>query len=160
MGYASNDAPATPTPNPNPDGTDVTIYSELSPGQCSTMGFDWENLSKLLYKMTWANYKDTQIKYVTEIFTQFATLGKSALARSAASCDPKTAGVVPCNFLYFPHNEHRCQLVKRLAKIFADVAKNCNQAWKTQYGSKMNYLLQNNKSGKQGKACERVVWLN
>ena len=74
----------------------------------------------------------------------------------------RKAGVVPCNFLYFPHKvrhyqinlvqeiisiyvqclrilllkhkalflqEHRCQLVKRMARIFADVAKHCNKAW-------------------------------
>ena len=125
------------------------------------MGFDWENLNKILYKFKWATgNKDLQIQYVNEIFAQFAKLGKSALARSGPSCDAKLAGVVPCKLLYFPHPEHRCQLVKRMAKIFADVAQHCNSSWQSLFGQKMNYLLQNNKSGKQGAACERVKWLN
>jgi hypothetical protein len=159
--YAQDQAVAEPTKNPNPDGLDVSIYSEISPGQCSVMGYDWENLNKMLYKFKWASgNKNLQIQYVNEIFKQFATLGKSALARSGPSCDPKLAGVVPCNILYFPHTEHRCQAVKRMAKVFHDVAQHCNSSWKTLFGGKMNYLLQNNKSGKHGAACERVVWLN
>ena len=46
------------------------------------MGFDWENLSKMLYKMSWVTYnKDQQVEMVKEIFDQFASLGKSALTR-------------------------------------------------------------------------------
>jgi hypothetical protein len=148
-----------PTKSSLPTGIDVSIYTELQDGECSLMGFDWENLQKMLAKMEWSQYKETNKRYVNEIFTQFATLGKSALARSGPACDARKAGVVPCNFLYFPHKEHRCQLVKRMAKIFADVVKHCNTAWKTQYGNMMNYLLQQNKSGKQGAACDKVKWL-
>lgn len=158
--YSSqNNDVAIPTRSPNPSGIDVTIYSELQDGECALMGFDWENLAKMLAKMEWSTYKDTNKRYVSEIFKQFATLGKSALARSGPMCDPRMAGVVPCTLLYFPHKEHRCQLVKRMAKIFADVAKHCNNAWKTQYGQMMNYLLQQNRAGKQGAACEKVIWL-
>ena len=46
------------------------------------MGFDWENLSKMLYKMSWVTYnKDQQVEMVKEIFDQFSSLGKSALTR-------------------------------------------------------------------------------
>ena len=151
---------AEPTKNPKPSGLDVSIYSELSDGECSLMGFDWENLQKMLYKMTWSSAKAVNQGYVKTIFGQFATLGKSALARSGPMCDPKKAGVVPCKYLYFPHTEHRCQLVKRTARIFNDVLKHCNTAWKEKYGAMMNYMLQTNKSGKDGKACEKVKWLN
>lgn len=58
-----------------------------------------------------------------------------------------------------PKKEHRCQLVQRLARIFSEVVKNCNSAWKSLYGDMMNSLLQNNQSGRQGKACEPVKYL-
>ena len=46
------------------------------------MGFDWENLNKMLYKMSWVTYqKEQQVEMVKSIFDQFANLGKSALTR-------------------------------------------------------------------------------
>jgi hypothetical protein len=113
-----------------------------------------------MYKFKWGYDKSTAQKYVTNIFAQFSTLGKSAaLARAGPSCDEKLAGKVPCKLLYFPHTEHRCQLVKRMASIFADVTQHCNAAWKNIYGPQMNWLLRWNQKGKQDGVCDAVRWL-
>jgi len=90
---------------------------------------------------------------------EFASLGKAALARALNQCDVKKAGVVPCNLLYFPHSEHRCQLVQRLEKVYDDVSQHCNAAWKNTFGGKMQTLLTNNMAGKGGNACPDITWL-
>lgn len=149
-----------PTGRPDKTGLDIDIYADLGDGQCALMGFDWENEAKLMYKFKWGYDKSTAQKYVTNIFAQFSTLGKSAaLARAGPSCDEKLAGKVPCKLLYFPHTEHRCQLVKRMASIFADVTQHCNAAWKNIYGPQMNWLLRWNQKGKQDGVCDAVRWL-
>lgn len=61
-----------------PDGTDISIYSRLAPGQCSVMGFDWENQEKLVRSMQWS--KDPQVfsNLVRQIMKEFAVLGKAS----------------------------------------------------------------------------------
>ena len=43
---------------------------------------------------------------------------KAALTRSNQQCDMRRAGVVDCSLLYFPHSEARCQLIKRLSRVY------------------------------------------
>ena len=57
------------------------------------------------------------------------------------------------------NNDFRCQLVKRLGKIYEAVAANCNTAWERKYGDMVNYLIANNQAGYAGAACEPVVYL-
>ena len=123
------------------------------------MGFDWENTGKLISSMEWSLNPTLNINLSKQILTEFASLGKRVLGRGANMCNPEKAGAVPCNLLYFPHSDHRCQIVQRLGKIFDDVAMNCNADWRRIYGDKMNTLIQNNQSGRQNKPCEDVKWL-
>ena len=148
-----------PTASANPDGLNTDIYTELTPGQCSVMGFEWENMAILSKKMIWSSNVEQNQYFVVQIIGQFQYLGKKAIGRGQPQCDISKAGIVPCNILYFPHLEHRCQAVKRLAKIFADVAQHCNSSWKKLYGDMMNALLQNNTHGKHGASCPAVEWL-
>ena len=109
-----------PTQRPfgsSPTGTEIDIYAQLSPGQCSLMGFEWENLASVVAKMKWSKNVDQNIYYVEQIFGQFQFLGKKAIVRGQPQCDVSKAGIVPCNLLHFPHTEHRCQLIKRTAKV-------------------------------------------
>ena len=141
------------------DGKDLSIYAELEDGFCSLMGFDWENENTFIAKLKWSTHVVKNTNFVKDILRQFATFGHASLTRGQPQCDEKKAGVVPCNLLYFPHSEHRCQLIKRLQRIFEYVKKSCNPAWVGLFQPKMNFLLQNNKYGKQRGACGQVEWL-
>lgn len=109
--------------------------------------------------MIWSSNVEQNQYFVVQIIGQLQYLGKKAIGRGQPQCDITKAGIVPCNILYFPHLEHRCQAVKRLAKIFGDVAQHCNSSWKKLYGDMMNALLQNNTHGKHGASCPAVEWL-
>jgi hypothetical protein len=122
------------------------------------MGYDWENEKRLLDAMEWSSNKVLFSNLVKQVMDEFAALGKAALARALNQCDVKKAGVVPCNILYFPHTDHRCQMVQRLEKVYQDVSKHCNAAWKSNFGGKINQLVVNNKN-KKGAACPAVDWL-
>jgi len=137
----------------------IDLYSNLGDGQCSLMGFEWANLDTMIAKMKWATNKVTNENYVRAIIKEFQNLGKAAIARAGPACNLEKAGVVDCNLLFFPHKEHRCQLIKRLNRVYQDVATECNTAWADKFGKMMNYLLQNNQSGKQGAPCETVEFL-
>jgi len=123
------------------------------------MGYDWENEKKLLATMTWSTNPTVFSNLVRQIMDEFADLGKAALARSIQQCDIKKAGVVPCKLLYFPHTDHRCQLIQRLNKVYADIAMHCNNDWKSTYGGKMQTLMQHNMRYKGGAACPSVNYL-
>ena len=137
----------------------IKLYSELATGQCSLMGYEWANMEALLAKMKWSANKITNENYIRTIVKEFQHLGKSAIARSGPQCDLEKAGVVDCTILYLPHYEHRCQSIQRINRIYKDVALNCNTAWKAKFGKMMNYLLQQNQSGKQGSPCDPIEWL-
>merc|ERR1739848_452469 len=148
-----------PTKNPYPTGKNVNIYTKLVDGECSVMGFDWENEIKLLNTMKWSTNPTLYSKLVTQIMDEFASLGKAVLARSVDQCIVEKAGAVPCKLLYFPHTEHRCQLIERLRKVYTNVSEYCNEDWKKTFGAKMNTLLQNNKLYKGGAPCPKVNYL-
>lgn len=131
----------------------ISVYSMISTGQCSLMGFEWANLSNFMGKMKWSQNVVTNSQYVSSLLKEFQFLGKSALARAGPTCNLKLAGIVPCKLLFFPETDHRCELVRRLEPVFTEVSKNCNDAWSQKYGSMINYLLQHNQSGKGGVAC-------
>merc|ERR1739848_815643 len=137
-----------PTQNPNPTGTQTGIYANLGEGQCSAMGFNWENLSATVLKWGWAQDKAEGIKSINALFNEFSTLGKKALGRSLAKCDEAKAGIVDCKLLYFPHTEQRCLLVQRLEWLYDDIAVNCNVAWRKQFGDMINRLKQYNSTFK------------
>lgn len=122
------------------------------------MGFDWENEKRLLSSMTWSKNPSVYSNLVKQIMDEFADLGKAALARSLDQCDVSKAGVVPCNLLYFPHSEHRCQMVQRLSRVYDDIAKHCNPAWQANFGGKVATLLNNNQD-KAGAPCPTVNYL-
>jgi len=149
---------AMPSRNPNPDGTDISIYSKLAPGECSVMGFEWENQEKLLKTMKWSKEPELYSNMATQLLTEFSRLGKAALGRSVQQCDMEKAGIVPCKLLYFPHSEPRCQLIQRLNKVYQDIALFCNHDWQRVFGGKMATLLSNNQSFKGG-ACPPVKYL-
>ena len=168
MEYAQGGNPYAGTKIPSKDKfvgmdteseTSINVYTNLGPGQCSLMGFEWHTLDIFLAKMKWAQNRVTNENYIRMIIKEFQYLGKSAIARSGPQCDLDKAGVIDCNLLYFPKSEHRCQWVKRLNRIYDDVSENCNTAWKAKFGKMMNYLLQNNQSGKQNQPCEFVDFL-
>merc|ERR1711893_133879 len=140
----------------NYQGTDTSLYTSLGDGECSLMGFEWGNLERLLSQQQWTSNPGVAQNYMSRIVTEFQYLGQQVLARNSAQCDLNKAGAVKCSLLYFPHTEHRCQLVQRLAAIYEDVAANCNMAWERKYGDMMNYLLANNQYGRKGAACEPV----
>lgn len=56
-----------PSRSPNPSGTDVSIYSRLAPGECSVMGFDWENQEKLLRTMQWSKEPELYSNLATQV---------------------------------------------------------------------------------------------
>ena len=58
---------AMPSRNPNPDGTDISIYSKLAPGECSVMGFEWENQEKLLKTMKWSKEPELYSNMATQV---------------------------------------------------------------------------------------------
>ena len=60
----------------SPDGTDISIYSRLAPGQCSVMGFDWENQEKLIRTMQWSQEPEVFSNLVRQIMKEFSVLGK------------------------------------------------------------------------------------
>ena len=79
----NNEAP--PMPNQSAfgkTGTDISMYAELEAGQCSVMGYDWENLEKLTRTMQWSSNPEVFANLVKQLFVEFASLGKAALARS------------------------------------------------------------------------------
>ena len=129
-------APVFPTKNPNPTGTKLAIFTQLTPGMCSLMGYNWENQAKLISTMKWSKNPRLYSGLVQQLMTEFSKLGKMALARSSPQCNMEKAGVVPCKILYFPHAEHRCQLIQRLNRVYLGVAryikksaKNLLQLW-------------------------------
>lgn len=123
------------------------------------MGFNWENERVFMGKLKWSTHVVRNTMYVKELLAQFSTFGKASLTRGKPQCDAKKAGVVPCSILYFPHTEHRCQLIQRLERIFDEVKGFCNSSWLSLFQPKMDFLLQNNKYGKQRGACGKVHWL-
>ena len=137
----------------------LALFTELSPGQCSLMGFEWAHLEIMLGKMKWSQAKTTSENYTKAILKEFQYLGHQAIARAGPQCNLQKAGVVDCKKLWFPKSEHRCQQVKRLKRIFDDVASECNAPWNSKFGNMMNFLLQNNDSGKNGADCPHVEWL-
>jgi len=140
-------------------GTNIDVYTNLGEGMCSLMGFQWGNLNKLMKKMQWTTNPALSQRYTEALLTEFQYLGQAVLARTQAKCDLTKAGAVRCNLLYFPHDNKRCQLVKRLGKIYEAVAENCNTAWETKYGDMVNYLIANNQAGVDGAPCEPTVYL-
>ena len=38
-----------------PSGNNIEMYAKLSPGQCSLLGFEWENFDKMLRVMEWTS---------------------------------------------------------------------------------------------------------
>ena len=116
-------APVFPTKNPNPTGTKLAIFTQLTPGMCSLMGYNWENQAKLISTMRWSKNPRLYSGLVEQLMTEFSKLGKMALARSSPQCNMEKAGVVPCKILYFPHAEHRCQLIQRLNRVYLGVAR-------------------------------------
>ena len=116
-------APVFPTKNPNPTGTKLAIFTQLTPGMCSLMGYNWENQAKLISTMKWSKNPRLYSGLVEQLMTEFSKLGKMALARSSPQCNMEKAGVVPCKILYFPHAEHRCQLIQRLNRVYLGVAR-------------------------------------
>lgn len=72
---------ALPTASSTPTGVNIDIYTELSPGQCSIMGFEWENLGKLMKQMKWSNHVSENQYFVEQILAQFQFLGKKAIVR-------------------------------------------------------------------------------
>jgi len=140
-------------------GVDLSIYTKLKDGQCSLMGYDWENEARLVSAMKWVKGNGkTYANMVGKIMEEFGNLGKAVLQRSA-SCTVSKAGAVPCKHLYFPHTDTRCQFVQRLKKVYDDVAEHCNDQWKQNFGGMVSTLVQNNMSGKQGAPCDPVNWL-
>merc|ERR1711979_33702 len=146
--------------NMDPDNkSSIDFFSELEDGQCSVMGFEWAHLEIMLGKMKWSQARVTSENYTRALLKEFQYLGQQAIARSGPACNLKKAGVVDCKKLYFPKTEHRCQQVKRLKRIYDDIASECNTQWNLKFGNMMNFLLQNNDSGKQGADCPPIDWL-
>jgi hypothetical protein len=140
-------------------GTNVDVYTDLGDGLCSLMGFEWGNLNKLMNKMQWTTNPALNQQYTKALLTEFQYLGQAVLVRTQAKCDLTKAGAVPCSLLYFPHDNKRCQLVKRLGKIYEAVAMHCNTAWETKYGDMVNYMIANNQDAGNGDACDPTVYL-
>jgi len=137
----------------------INLFTNLGSGQCSLMGFEWAHLEIMLGKMKWSQAKTTSENYTKAILKEFQYLGHQAIARTGPQCNLAKAGVVDCKKLYFPKTEHRCQQVKRLKRIFDDVASECNPQWNQKFGKMMNFLLQNNDTGKGGADCPYIDWL-
>lgn len=143
------------------DGTNVDLFANFGDGTCSLMGYDWANVEKLVMKMKWlsADVRANNIKAARYIFTEFTNLGKAVLVRQGPQCDLDKAGRIPCNLLYWPHNEHRCQLVQRIEAIYKVVAQNCNPLWRAKFGKYMDTLMRDNAKYKASLPCPEVEYL-
>lgn len=143
------------------DGTNIDLYADFGDGTCSIMGYNWVAVEFTVNKMQWLSnaVKADNIKAIRTLFTEFQNLGKAVLVRQGPQCDLKKAGRIECPLLYFPHTEHRCQLIQRIEKVYKAVAQSCNQAWTVKYGKLMDKLLQDNKKYKKGLPCPDVNYL-
>ena len=63
-----------PTANPNPSGLDLDIYVQLTEGQCSVMGFEWENLKIMLKKMQWSKAVEQNRYFLEQILGKYQIL--------------------------------------------------------------------------------------
>jgi hypothetical protein len=142
------------------DGTDVSLFATFEDGECSLMGFNWMATEQMTKKMNWVTANKAQsMSNMNNMFKEFQTLGKAVLVRQQPSCDLDKAGKIDCKLLYFPLNEHRCQLIRRIEKVYKAVALNCNQSWIRKYGAMMDQLLRDAGQYKKGQSCPTVGWL-
>lgn len=143
------------------DGTNLDLYADFSDGTCSIMGYNWVAVEATVEKMKWLSnaVKADNIYAIRSLFTEFQKLGKAVLVRQGPQCNLEKAGRIECSLLYFPHTEHRCQLMQRVEKVYKAVAQNCNQAWTAKYGKMMDKLLTDNRKYKKGLPCPDVVYL-
>jgi len=142
-------------------GTDLSLFAKFEDGQCSTMGFDWLALEKMILKMKWVDpgVRAKNIKEVTELLKEFGRVGYQVLVRQQPACDLDKAGKIDCKLLYFPVTEHRCQLVRRIEKVYTAIAQNCNNGWIAKFGGYMDSILAGSGKYKGGNPCPEVEYL-
>ena len=143
------------------DGVNLDLFANFGDGTCSIMGYNWVAVESTVAKMKWLSnaVRAQNIQAIRSLFAEFQNLGKAVLVRQGPQCDLKKAGRIECPLLYFPHSEHRCQLMKRVEKVYKAVAQNCNPAWTAKYGKMMDKLLADNRAYKKGLPCPDVHYL-
>ena len=143
------------------DGTNIDLFANFGDGTCSLMGYNWMIVEKVVSKMQWLNasVREANIAAIRTLLAEFQNLGRAVLVRQGPMCNLDKAGRIPCPLLYFPLNEHRCQLVQRLEKVFAAVADDCNSAWVAKYGKLLDKLVKDNSPYKKGLPCPPVQFL-
>merc|ERR1712227_1125082 len=143
------------------DGTNVDLFANFGDGTCSLMGYSWLAVEEMVKKMNWLNnsVREKNIKALRTLFAEFQNLGRAVLVRQGPSCNLDKAGRIPCNLLYFPINEHRCQLTKRIEAVFKVVADNCNSAWVAKFGALVDTMVTDNAKYKKGLPCPETQFL-
>ena len=100
-------------------GTDV--YAVMPDGQCSIMGYNWASVDfeTTVHANRWISgaVKDDTKQLYNELMDEFQRLGRAVLTRSGPACDLSKAGKIDCRRLYFPKNEHKCQMIRRIEKV-------------------------------------------
>merc|ERR1712176_463230 len=121
-------------------------------GFCSVFHFDWERERKFFTTLRWSTQSPKSSKFLSELIEEISSLSNSTNLRpkfDAVGCDKRKVQWVNCNLLYFPRSEHRCQTIKRLYALFDQIQLSCNDTWYEKFWPKMQFLLQNNKYGRQ-----------
>lgn len=142
------------------DGTSVDMFANFNDGMCSLMGYNWLALDKILYKMQWVNeeVRDQNMDDVKILMEQFQKAGQRVLARQQESCE-LDAGRIDCNFLHFPHTEHRCQLIRRIEWVYRYMASYCNDPWRAKYDPIMDRILDGSGGYKKGEDCPFISYI-
>lgn len=142
------------------DGTSVDMFANFNDGMCSLMGYNWLALDKILYKMQWVNeeVRDQNMDDVKILMEQFQKAGQRVLARQQESCE-LDAGRIDCNFLHFPHTEHRCQLIRRIEWVYRYMASYCNDPWRAKYDPIMDRILDGSGGYKNGEECPFISYI-
>ena len=99
----------------------IDVYAVMPDGQCSIMGYNWASVgfATSINANPWISgaIKADTAKLYDDLMEEFQRLGRAVLTRSGPACDLSKAGKIDCRRLHFPKNEHKCQMIRRIAKV-------------------------------------------